>query len=146
MDHFEAEIIGVKLTRGDKIFNIFSYYNPPDKTLNIDLLMSIERTQGNFIICGDLNAKSDIVLKAMNQTNQNGKILEEFVLNSNALILNNDQPTFHIRKRDYHEILDVAISSPQIASLSKFKVFENPFLDSDHSPLEIIISITVDKL
>ncbi len=146
LDIFEAEIIGIKISKGDQILNIFSYYNPPDKILNTDLLRHIEAMHGNYIVCGDLNAKSDIVLKAVNQGNQNGKILEEFVLSSNAIVLNNEQPTFHIKKRDYHEILDVVIASPQIAAMSKFGVFENSFLDSDHSPIEIIISMMVDKV
>ncbi len=34
LDHFESEILGIKLTKEENIFHIYSYYNPPDKILN----------------------------------------------------------------------------------------------------------------
>ncbi len=146
LDHFESEIIGIKLTKDENIFHIYSYYNPPGKTLNLELLRKIEETQHNYMICGDLNAKSETILNSINQENNNGKLLEEFIINSNAIVLNNAQPTFHIKNRNYHEILDLVISSPRIGSMSNFKVFESEFLDSDHSPVEVIIDLVVDRV
>jgi len=97
------------------------------------------------MICGHLNAKSETILNSINQENNNGKVLEEFITNSNAIVLNNAQPTFHIN-RNYHEILDVVIASPRIGSLSNFKICESEFLDSDHSPVEVIIDLVVDRV
>jgi hypothetical protein len=45
-----------------------------------------------------------------------------------------------------HEILDIVIASPLAGSLSKFDVFESEFLDSDHSPIKIIVDLAVDRV
>ena len=145
-DHFESELVGVKLTHSDTEMVIFSLYNPPNKLLNLELLDKIEESFPNFLICGDLNAKSNNLIKTLHDNNSNGDILEEFILNSNAIIINNDTPTFHIKSRDYHEILDLAIVSPLIASASDFEVLDSEFLDSDHSPIEISIRLKIDRV
>ena len=145
-DHFESELVGVKLTHSDTEMVIFSLYNPPNKLLNLELLDKIEESFPNFLICGDLNAKSNNLIKTLHDNNSNSDILEEFILNSNAIIINNDTPTFHIKSRDYHEILDLAIVSPLIASASDFEVLDSEFLDSDHSPIEISIRLKIDRV
>ncbi|RMZ99277.1 hypothetical protein BpHYR1_011098, partial [Brachionus plicatilis] len=49
-----------------------------------------------------------------NTQNQNGAILEDALLNLNFALINNSSPTFHLVNRDYYEILDLYISSPNL--------------------------------
>ncbi len=62
----------------------------------------------NIIICGDSNAKT--VSSGCKTTNKNWEILEEILLNTNLIPLNNDQPTYYRIQDNTTDILDWFLS------------------------------------
>ena len=100
LDKFNKEIIGIKIELINKKKHcLFSYYNSPDIVLDKEIFENIEEQFENYLICGDFNARS-VVLGGIGD-NSNGAILEQIVINSNGLILNEgNEPTFHILNRN----------------------------------------------
>lgn len=148
----DIELIGANLTinrnNSKESLEIYSYYNPPNVNLNLEALNKILKDKTNTIIMGDLNAKNTIF--GSDKTNKNGEILEDFITNSSAQILNSDfQPTYHNFKgnqADYHSCLDYVIGSTYIATIvSKCKTFNSCFLNSDHSPMETVLGIDSER-
>ncbi|RNA21490.1 RNA-directed DNA polymerase from transposon X, partial [Brachionus plicatilis] len=75
-DEFSSEILSIKLNYGKKDqFYVFSLYNPPNVLLNFDLFEKINRKCKNYILGGDLNARTK-QLGCLGE-NQNGIILEK---------------------------------------------------------------------
>jgi len=144
LNEYNTEIVGIKIkTINNKSLHIFSYYNSPSTVLNKDLFIQIQEKYENYLFCGDFNAKSKIF--KCNSENSNGSILESIIMDTNAQIINggNTNPTFHIEtiNTDYHELLDLFIGSPLLASsFSEYSIINHPLLDSDHSPIQIVFS------
>ena len=117
---------------------LINYYNSPSGVLCYELLEFININFKNFIICGDLNSKSiDFGCK---ESNNNGKILTDFLLNSRAIVLNNHEPTFFRDYTNYTEILDLFICSNSLyKTVTNFEVCVNVNLFSDHYPIKIQI-------
>lgn len=143
-DKFNEEIVGINCKLNKINISFFSYYAAPNKDLNQELVSYINKHFHNFLIMGDLNAKSE----ALNNksTNKNGSILEQTLLNNHCLILNdNNKPTFHIIKKDtenYGERLDLFIGSTSVSNITtEYKVLETYFDSSQplmyHSVIEI---------
>jgi hypothetical protein len=137
LDKFEVEQICIKIRIKNKYIFIITYYNPPDKDLNIDMLNYLDEKFENYIICGDFNSKNTSFGCKVN--NKNGTKLEEFILNSKALILNNKvDPTYYRTYNNYQEILDLFICSNSLFRLiDNFKVLNHKDLGSDHFPIKI---------
>ncbi|RMZ99573.1 hypothetical protein BpHYR1_027933, partial [Brachionus plicatilis] len=86
---------------------------------------------------GDFNSQS-YSLGSLNTQNQNGAILEDALLNLNFALINNCSPTFHLANRDYYEILDLYISSPNLLDkMYDFKVLYDWDMTSDHYPVQL---------
>ena len=76
------------------------------------MLEFIDTLYPNYIICGDMNSKSiEIGCKS---NNESGLILSDFIVNSNAILLNNNEPTYFRVHNDYSEILDRFICSSNL--------------------------------
>ena len=75
LDSFNEEITGIKSTIENKTIGFFSYYNPPNKELNIELFEYIQNNFENYLIMGDLNAKNEIFNSK--NTNRNGELLNQ---------------------------------------------------------------------
>jgi hypothetical protein len=58
LDHYLEEFVGLKCFLGNFELFIGCWYNPPKKHLNTNFLIDIELSHKNFLIFGDLNAKS----------------------------------------------------------------------------------------
>ena len=50
----EEELVGAQLKIGGKLYNIFCFYNPPQKAINKQVFEHAELL-GNYLILGDLN-------------------------------------------------------------------------------------------
>ena len=126
---FNDQIVGINCTFKKLNISFFSYYNPPDKELNSEIFKYIELNFTNNLIMGDLNAKCEIFNSFKN--NKNGELLENILLESNAQVLNNNNPTFHIirnNNNNYGELLDYFIASPLTSNLSyDYKVVQTDF-------------------
>ncbi len=113
-----------------------SYYNPPQCHLNIQKLTEIQKKYKKIIICCDLNAKN--VNLGCNYSNSNGSLLEDLLLNTNLLEVNNAEPTYHRLSDNSSDILDWCLVSNNIhEDLKSFEVLHGSLLDSDHYPIQI---------
>ena len=82
--------IKIKIEKNDCI--IISYYNPPDQEPSIALFSALSRGPQEYLICGDLNSKSESF--GCQSSNKNGKILENIIINNNCLIINESDNFF----------------------------------------------------
>ena len=148
---FREEIIGVMLKIKSKTVAVFSYYNPPKELLNRELFSHIEQLFQDYLIMGDLNA---IMTGPNCKTNQNGRKLEEILMNHSCMVLNeNKKPTSYrfMPTGDAHAVIDYFIGSSQIANkMGSYIVLYNTILTAHeacyyHVPIQMTISIEKDK-
>jgi hypothetical protein len=136
---FNVELVCIKLIIDQKSVYFTTYYNPPTPgtILKKEIFDYIEKNFENYIICGDFNAKHPSFGCKINNTN--GNILNDFLNESNAIILNDkNQFTFFRNHNDYKEILDICICSNNLFSkIEKCFVDYDSDLYSDHLPVRI---------
>jgi hypothetical protein len=91
-----------------------------------------------IVVCGDLNTKSEIM--GCKITNNNGKLLENLILESNLFVANDNQQTYHRIHDNRTDILDRAIISNNMhEKLDEFNVLKDNEVDSDHYPIKITL-------
>ena len=93
-----VEIVGIELTLERKNLVIYATYNPPQHTLNSNLLKQLLSNNSNTIVIGDLNARSKAL--GCSGTNRNGRELFTFLSNSTAVAINQNLPR-HIIKPNW---------------------------------------------
>ena len=94
-----------------------SSYNSSETELLITLFDLLNESKQNYIVCGDLNAKTKSV--GCHSSNESGKILDETFLSYNVESLNDNDytPTYYsYSDTKYSEILDLFICSSSIWS------------------------------
>jgi exonuclease III len=154
VDYLKAlkeEIIGINLKHKDKVISVIGWYNPPynSKTnrnpINIETLNLINNNTSNYILVGDLNSRDSSFGCIGN--NKNGLLLQNFLIEHEAVILNHPKNyTYHKYNSDYKELLDIAIGSPLIASTTKYcDIEDDSLLKSDHLPIKIQIDLAINK-
>ncbi|RNA24930.1 hypothetical protein BpHYR1_040529 [Brachionus plicatilis] len=57
-DEFSYELLFIKINPGKYQLYIFSLYNPPDQLLNFNIFEKINWICKNYVLRGDLNAKT----------------------------------------------------------------------------------------
>ena len=146
IEHTESNIINnqlietleMKIRVASKEIIIITYYNPPLQTLSRELFESLNSTNLNYILCGDLNANS--------AASKNGEILENIIIDYNCQIINNKKHTFHRIYNDYTAQLDLILCSPLPASkLIDFEVLETQEMSSDHYPISAVFDLKPKK-
>ncbi|RNA44023.1 hypothetical protein BpHYR1_046226 [Brachionus plicatilis] len=108
--------------------HIFGQLNDPPTPVRPPGLDSFEsELSSNFESNNEMSSNIQTIcpLNSLNTQNQNGAILEDALLNLNFSLINNSSPTFHLDNRDYYEILDLYLSSPNI--LDKIFDFKVPY-------------------
>ena len=55
---FEEEVVGFTCKINNTTISFFSYYNPPSREINVNIFNFIQNNAINYLIMGDLNAKS----------------------------------------------------------------------------------------
>lgn len=103
------ECLAIRVVLENEIFTLISYYNPPQDRLRKEIILEITAQYSNFIICGDLNTKSKIF--GCKTTILNGSILEDIILESHLIVVNNRNPTYHRTHDNNLDILDWALVS-----------------------------------
>ena len=131
----------IELNTASKL-NFISHYNPPNNTVSEELFKTI-CNDGNFILCGDLNAKTRCI--GNDQQNRNGLILEDIMLSNNVVVLNNKNKTYNGFGGNKNSTLDLCLSSPEIMQkIVKFEVLEAD-MNSDHLPFQAIIKLKCEE-
>jgi hypothetical protein len=101
----------------------------------------------NVILCGDLNAKTTAL--GCRNTNKNGEILEDLLINPNLITLNSNKPTFYRMHDNSSDILDwFLISNNFYNKFDSFEILENNLVDSDHLPILVSLNLSheINKL
>lgn len=130
----DDEILGIKVNIEKFKLSFISYYCAPNKTLNINVLVKIINENKNYILCGDLNSKS--ISFGCHTNNNNGEQLFKLIAESNIMMLNNKEYTFHRPWQNYKEILDLILVSPSIFNRkTHFEIDYTEGLRSDHFPV-----------
>jgi exonuclease III len=134
LESLNLEVIGLKIYLDESEFNLVSYYNPPKSALSSDLFVKMFELNSNFIVAGDLNAKSlSIGCKA---PNNNGRILENLLSSTDLVVLNDDTPTHKRFGTEELDILDLFISTNNMLRYFKnFTVLQDHCMGSDHFPI-----------
>jgi exonuclease III len=108
----DIECVAINIFIKNTELTFLSYYNPPQCHLNIESLTEIQKKYEKLIICGDLNAKSANL--GCNNDNNNGILLQELLLNTNLLVANNNECTYHRMNDNSQDILDWCLISNNI--------------------------------
>lgn len=109
---------------------VANLYNPCQKLTKVMLEGIWERGNGKVIICGDFNAHSS--LWGSTRTDENGKIIEEYMDEHNLVCLNDGRGTRFDVGRGTESAIDLTIVSEQIAGSSQWEVFNDNSMGSDH--------------
>ena len=135
-----CEIVGITVELENFKCNIFSYYNTPKDLLNSEFFMNLLDRDENFLVVGDLNAKTPVV--GCRSIDSSGRVLEKLLMDTDLVVFNNNVNTYTRFGSDYEEILDLIIgSSSLVGNISGFEVLnEQSLLISDHYPIKINIS------
>lgn len=132
-----SEILSIEIELSNQKFHFISYYLPPNEMFKESILLKIN-TLKNVIVCGDLNCKSQ--LWYCNEKNKNGDLLEKALDDTDLCLLNNNKAT-----HKHGNILDLLITSPNIADKLKFFKVHQDDLTSDHYPIFAIFDIPVNN-
>ena len=123
-NHVEINIMNLNI-------NIINIYNPGKKICKN--LYNILFSQKNVIICGDFNSSNKIW--GSNNTNTNGKIIQELV-EENDLFMFNDGTGTHIAQNGNKTCIDLTFSSIRFSDIGNWIVQEDT-LGSDHQIIEL---------
>lgn len=140
MDNMDKiEIIKINVWTNKSQFNIYSVYNPPNNSPNLDHIT----INPNTIIMGDFNAHS----RRWGYTNSNnaGKIIED-LLNSTPIeiIHNKEDPPTYIHYSGSGTNPDLLIVSSDLHSKTKKQIVEDP--GSGHRAIIATIQLGNNKL
>jgi hypothetical protein len=105
------EIVETKFRIKNKKIAVFSYYNAPNKKLELEFFKYVKNKFKNFLILGDLNAKSR---RFNTKTNRNGQLLDRITDELNLSILNDKWDSTNFRKIDgisSNSVIDYGIGS-----------------------------------
>jgi exonuclease III len=119
---------------------IVCIYIPPKQTCSyLDLTSLLSQIQTPVILAGDFNGWSP--LWGSPTYNKRGKIVENFILNSSLITLNDGSPT-HFSTHGTFTCIDLTLCSPQILPLTSWTV-DDDLHGSNHFP--IITQIRLDN-
>ena len=113
---------------------VLSYYNPPHCSLSKEVFDILKETKKNYIVLGDLNAKSTCWEAITN--NVNGEILNDIILENDCLVVNNKEFTHFGFNQNTRSILDYGIISSKLYDFfDSFTVLSDEDMTSDHVPI-----------
>ena len=142
------EVIGGEFKVGQSTLSVFSWYVRPQEPRVSEEFLKFAEGLGDFIILGDLNAKTS----ALNEkTNASGVLLESNINVINAKILNTAGSPTYVRENEsgryYGSVIDLAISNFNLANkLLKYETHEispvyNKELKYYHIPFTIALEM-----
>jgi exonuclease III len=89
--------------------NLYSIYNHPNDKLDIRKFSEIINQKEPYLIIGDLNAKHKLLYSS--STNSNGRLLFDFLMETDCIMLNDKTPTHYTNRYTSRDILDYAFRS-----------------------------------
>ncbi len=146
-DSLNLELLSIKIQINKNDLIIVSYYNPPEVQLSENVFNILSRQKNDFLIIGDLNAKSTVF--GCTNSNSNGSVINKIICEHDCIILNNNEHTYFNFNGSSSDILDLAISSSTLYdAILNFEVLIDDEMTSDHTPivLELKNSTVKNKL
>ena len=141
LDALSVKISPSEVTRAP--IDLVVYYNPPPKVIDKRLFEIINRNSNNVVIVGDLNSPHTSFGSRI--TTESGIELENILTQENLTLLNDpDSPTYHHPPEMLPNILDLAIVSGNLGTISSCKVGKDS--GSFHLPIHVSINIGINKL
>jgi exonuclease III len=140
------EIVGIRIETNEVRFDFISLYSPPSLVLPYELFSKLETDKTDFVMVGDLNAKSKSI--GCKSQDLSGDVLDQ-ILDETSIIVHNDRrPTYYQHQAvarensvQYTEILDLVLSSSSFGNkIIKFEVLEGSRMESDHCPILFYIN------
>ena len=117
----------------NKSITICSIYIPPNKRISQnDLENLLLQLPQPYIICGDFNGHSE--LWGCSDTNDRGKILEDFITENNLCLFNSNQHTYLHPGSGSFTAIDLSLCHPSLYLDYEWKVCEDSH-GSDHFPI-----------
>ena len=130
--NLEATAIRINLGREYTICNI--YISPTENFSENNVINLIDQLPRPYIILGDFNARSPSWGDSV--TNQHGRKIENLLLRSDTLILNDGGAThFHVQNAT-ESCIDLSLSSPDITNDFEWSVSDDLY-GSDHFPVKL---------
>ena len=135
-DKFTSETQMVDIILGKLTITIVNYYNPCKQIsdVEIDSLINKVNDKTKTIIVGDFNSHNTIW--GSDKTNTNGRLVENFVLQNDLVILNDGSGTRLDPHSGKTSCLDLSLVSSSLAGICSWKVLPTNF-GSDHFPILI---------
>ena len=124
----EAVAVGISL---NKTITLCSVYLPSSSPIEIKKLDQLPRP---FILMGDFN--SHHTLWGCLDTNDKGRIIEDFVTKHDLILLNDKSSTYLHPATGSYSSLDLSICSPEICPGFIWKV-DDDLHGSDHFPIQV---------
>ena len=107
-------------------FTRINLYIPPKQTFSSSEILDIlSQISTPVILVGDVNAWS--TLRGSEITNDRGRALEDVILSSNLVILNNGLPTHFSTHKTFTNV-DISLVSVNLATICEWKILKNFFL------------------
>ena len=139
----EAQAIKIFLKNGEYI-NLINVYNPNESLTYLELKHYLDQLGDTFILTGDFNAHSPLLVDEVNRADVSGRAVEDTLLKQDVCLIN--PQNFHTRIQYTingvnKSCLDLTFTSNNIAyktSVDHCPGYETP---SDHLPIKITIEL-----
>ena len=119
----------------NKTITLCSIYLPPSLPIDVKKLDHVlDQLPKPFILMGDFN--SHHTLWGCSDTNDKGRIIEDFITGHDLVLLNDKSSTYLHPATGSYSSLDLSICSPEISPDFNWKVC-NDLHGSDHFPIQI---------
>ena len=119
----------------NKTVTLCSIYFPPSSQIDTKKLDHLtDQLPKPFILIGDFN--SHHTLWGSKDTNDRGRIIEEFITEHDLVLLNDKISTYLHSATGSYSSLDLAICSPEIFPVLNWKVVDD-LHGSDHFPIQV---------
>ena len=134
----EFQVSGVKLHINNCKINLYNVYNQPSCNYDMkNLPNSIPNIQEDFLLVGDFNAHNPLWSSNCTDSDTNGTVLEQVMINNNLCILNDgDVTTYYSKAHGTYSSIDLSICSGNIVDKFEWNVLDDLY-SSDHFPVLI---------
>ena len=121
-----------------KAITVCSVYIPPERHLHLRELDELrDQLPKPFIILGDLNAHSSLWDSHWTDApNNRGKVVEDFLANTDTVLLNTGTPTYRNAHTLKTSAIDLTMCSPELAAELQWSALDDTH-GSDHMPITL---------
>ena len=105
--------------------------------------MVMGEVHGKVVWCCDFNAHS--TLWGSERTDANGLIVEEFIEDKGLVCVNDGRGTRYDCVQNKESVIDLTMTSNEIASITAWEVLNKTLMCSDHYPINVKIGVELQR-